>query len=132
MTKKNLFGWFTMMMVAVMSFTFASCSDDDDEEGSRSEVVGEWNFVLTGFFDSGGTWTETGTAIIRANGTALFYGEEECRWTLKGNVMTLHYVGDDEDEKETYTYTKIDNKSFKLSDYDDIYGERLEYVFTRK
>lgn len=47
--KKNLFSWMTIMMVAIMSAGFVSCSKDDDGDfTSNSELVnqlqGTWQF----------------------------------------------------------------------------------------
>ena len=46
--KKNLFSWMTIMMVAIVSVGFVSCSKDDDDNLSNSELVnqlqGTWQF----------------------------------------------------------------------------------------
>ena len=74
--KKYLISLLTIMMVAMVGFSFVSCSDDDDDNGSSNggsnsssnySIVGTWRWdddesdyyeIFTFRKDGTGTWTE--------------------------------------------------------------------------
>ena len=63
-------------MMAVFSLTFASCSSDDDNKGSSSELVGTWDVVKTTYYYDGlGSDTEDGNGAY---------------WVFTENKLTVH------------------------------------------
>ena len=48
-TFKNYFYPIAVILFALLSVTFTSCSDDDDDSGSASDLVGTWQRVSTTF-----------------------------------------------------------------------------------
>lgn len=97
MNKKNLLHLMTIMMVAMLSFGFASCSSDDEEEdyGYSTSILGSWqtedeNFSTELSFNANGTCTElmemkdmSLAAKMRYSGT----------YNVKGDKLTINWKG---------------------------------------
>mgnify|MGYP007101875552 CR=1 FL=1 len=97
MNKKNLLHLMAIMMVAMLSVGFASCSSDDDEEdnGYSTSILGSWqtedeNFSTELSFNANGTCTELmemkGMSIaakMRYSGT----------YNVKGDKLTINWKG---------------------------------------
>lgn len=106
---KKTFYLFMLVILCMSSLTLTSCSDDDDS--SISWIVGKWNFTSI-IYNSDGSqhYTESGIAEFYANGTALFYGDEEYTWNIKGDILTLVYKGaGGDDDIQTFKLTKEDD-----------------------
>lgn len=66
--KKNLLNWMTILMVAIVSVSFVSCGDDDDEDEKKIDevtIIGTWRcdysdgYELLTFNSNGkGTYSE--------------------------------------------------------------------------
>lgn len=98
MDKKYLMHLLAVMMVAIVSVGFASCSSDDDDEkdnGYSTSILGSWqtddeNFTTEMTFNANGTCTElmemkgmTLAAKMRYSGT----------YNVKGNKLTINWKG---------------------------------------
>lgn len=78
MKRTNLLYLMTIMMVTVLSFGFASCSSDDDEDDVKitSPIVGTWK-----------------TGISSVNATVVFNGDATVIWNSNINGKTRHETG---------------------------------------
>lgn len=132
-----------MLLLALCSLTFVSCSDDDDDSESNASIVGTWVCV-----EKDGKYTHTSTATFNADKTFLAIEEdtgESATYKIKGtysvNGSTLSVIVTDlvdpyefEDEEwhkvpaETTT-TRFEIKGDKLYLLD---GESGTVVYTRK
>lgn len=102
---RRTFYLFMLLILCMSSLTLTSCSDDDTN--GTSWIVGKWNFTSTWYNADGSQYyTESGIAEFYANGTALFYGDEEYTWNIKGDILTLVYKVND---IETFKLTKEDD-----------------------
>ena len=138
MKKKSiLWSLFTLVMVAMMSAGFTACSDNDDDTGSGSGVVGTWSGqsggkrYLTLSFKSGGSGTYTsryndsysGTETDRGNFTYEMEGESKGVITVREYDSYSGYYTD-------YIYFEIEGKKMYL--YDEYWGGYLEMVLTKE
>ena len=134
-----------MLLLALCSMVFVSCSDDDDEDGgaTSSSIVGTW--VST---EQNGRITYTSTVTFNADGT--FVDTEETTgestykfrgtYSIKGNkiTMTIAELLDpdqyDDEEWHKLPETKAETGTFEIKG-DKLYltgGEDGTVVFTRK
>lgn len=100
MNKKMTWSLLTVMMVAMLSVCFASCSDDEDDFGSVSdEIVGTWKgsfdnrFFVTLTFNSDGTGVGYREGYNRS-GQLTEIWEYDFKWGRKGNIVSAkaHFV----------------------------------------
>ena len=70
-----------MLLLALCSLTFVSCSDDDDDSESNASIVGTWVCV-----EKDGKYTHTSTATFNADKTFLAIEEDtgESAYKIKG------------------------------------------------
>lgn len=97
------FKFLAALIMAVVCFSFSSCSKDDGENLPKIEqanLIGKWQstwekihkvvdgkvMVTSDEAYTGGTWE------FKADGTCIEDGyDESCRWSLKDNKLTLSY-----------------------------------------
>lgn len=97
MKKKNLLHLMTIMMVALLSFGFTSCSSDDDEEdnGYSTSILGSWqtedeNFSEELSFNANGTCTE----LLEMKGMSLAAKMRYSgTYNVKGDKLTINWKG---------------------------------------
>ena len=91
MNRKFFLSMLTLMMVAMFSFTFISCGDDDDDVNvTASELVGTWEGEI---YDDGDV--EKNVIKLEANYTGesksyhngYLYQSFTFEWTLNGNKI---------------------------------------------
>ena len=129
--KKNLFRLMALMMVAMLTIGFTSCSKDDDDDNSAS-IVGTWvdaqDYVWgtkTMILGSNGSYSSTtkdsyGTQY--RNGT---YSYNPTQGTMVINVKAGAYNGA---YQQTYIVQTLTAKNLVLMDTD---GD-IEGYYTRK
>lgn len=123
MNKKNLWNLLSIMMIAILSIGFVSCSKDDDksnnegdnptqETTSQQKLLGTWYVVWqsTELVEiQGYTFNADGTATgyegkLRASDNYTPRGEQyACHYTFAGNTLSIREDGDG--DTETYTVT---------------------------
>lgn len=121
MKKMNYWSMLTIIIVAMLSIGFASCSSDDDEEesgGGRGDValVGKWysvhnNYTIGRMFHSDGKcyYGEWG------KGDAERWGNDGVgRWSASQNYLTITWTDEGDTEVEQFTYT-ISNEGKTLT-----------------
>ena len=109
MKKNLLWSLLAVMMVAVMSFSFVSCGDDDDDDAVAanidSAIAGKWYKHSSGY---------TIGYDLRANGEYWYteYENNETpewfldgRWTASNNTLTLYVNADEEKDAKVKVYT---------------------------
>ena len=98
---KKLLSIFCGLLIASLSMTFVSCSDDDEAKGG--DIVGTWKEKS---FDAIGI---TNYLQLRADGTAVSIGiyDDEWSWVL------------DEDEKVVVDYGKWSKNGDNITFIDD-------------
>lgn len=87
----------TIMMVALLSFGFTSCSSDDDEEdnGYSTSILGSWqtedeNFSEELSFNANGTCTE----LLEMKGMSLAAKMRYSgTYNVKGDKLTINWKG---------------------------------------
>ena len=102
--KKYLFGLLAIMMVAMVSVSFTSCSKDDSDSDT---LVGTWkysfgsnSYVILTFYEDGtglykefdhGEWEEMGESFIytREGNTLTFHNTMNYNKTETGTIVSL-------------------------------------------
>lgn len=136
--KKLSLSLLAFMMAAVACVGFASCGDDDDDEGSfnltyeeaMAALQGTWDVTVTEKDDEDTeTWKEVWTIsdkyyIVKENGSRIPF-------TVKDGKMVLHADSSFPDE---YTITKLTANSFHFYDTGGKDGEqwREDYYGTKR
>ncbi len=99
--KKNFLSWMTVLVVTFVSIGFASCGDDDDENGGNS-IVGTWvDGTTTMILGGDGSYNLTDTSfsdlIQRRKGT---YSYNPSQGLLTVNVIAI--AGHNNAYQQTY------------------------------
>ena len=103
--KKYLISLLTIMMVAMVGFSFVSCSDDDD-----TGIVGTWRWdddesdyydIITFRKDGSGTWTEYYNGKSDREDFSYKYDQK--------NKILIMYAGDEEETSTVYVNGDIMN-----------------------
>ena len=140
---------FSVLLLSVLfvSFSFTSCSSDDDNNGGAGDatLVGSWEFSKSGYLVEGEEiledydhWApECGLdhIVFNANNTgfAVEYDiwDDECEewedafaWTLNGDVLTIE---DDEDSAEL-DVIELTGSTLKVYEEVDFMGESMTIV----
>ncbi|MBR4264631.1 MAG: lipocalin family protein [Bacteroidales bacterium] len=125
MNKKLLFSLIALFM---LSFVFSSCKKDDNNDNNYSkEIVGKWlmtHYVLyvDGVKETDFTPTtedeeddnyEVEYAVFTSDGkySAIVNGrpQESGKWSINGDKLTIVYSEEDDDAKEVYTISIVEN-----------------------
>lgn len=136
MRKINFLWLISILMLMPISFT--SCSDDDDEIGSVSELVGTWEIVSRTYqWKEDGKVTEEGTEsdndlriTFNEDGTckaAEYYNnkwneDEPGTWSYKNGKITIRSTYEGESWSETATVKELTSSKLVL-EYIDKYTE---------
>lgn len=102
---KKYLSFMVFAMMTVFSLIFVSCSSDDDNNGSSSELVGTWDLVNTTYYyedESLGSDTEDG------NGTY---------WVFTENKLTVHDSEDLMNGKSIDYIYDSNSKELKISGF---------------
>lgn len=103
---KKFFCLLTIVMAAVLSVGFASCSDDDDESGVAGEetLYGAWQQTQGAAFEDGALhhdhkvsadeadyllFSETGTCSVIAGDDGIFFGNGSFSFSFDAEAKTL-------------------------------------------
>lgn len=131
MKKKSLLHLLTIMMVAMLSVGFVSCSDDDDPyDPEQSSLVGNWilkensNYWWRFIFRKDGTGVET---VYSNDGKTEITENYQFKYTYssKSSVLIINYTTG---ESGTVTYTvQLTGNVLMLFDSDNSY-----YMFARQ
>ena len=134
----------SLAMIAVLSFTFSSCSDDDEESASN-----ELTSVMIGAWSQDG---DNDIFVIKANGTGFHYDCPEwyehdensnpVTWSCSDGLFVLSLGGDYEGQVEYMRAESVsDNKivwrryedpaDWELSYYEDEYGTYCLWTWER-
>ena len=113
--KKNLLNWMTILMVAILSASFVSCGDDDDnsnkEEQASTSIIGTWryywgngprSYTAYSFFDD-----KTGLIFDKGNGAARF----TYSFNSQTKIVNIEYSKYD---KEQINISKITSNSLVI------------------
>lgn len=134
----------SLAMIAVLSFTFSSCSDDDEESASN-----ELTSVMIGAWSQDG---DNDIFVIKANGMGFHYDCPEwyehdenpnpVTWSCSDGLFVLSLGGDYEGQVEYMRAESVaDNKivwrryedptDWELSYYEDEYGTYCLWTWER-
>ena len=97
---KSYIKFFAFAMVAIVSLSFASCSDDDADSPYVSDIVGTWKLTEVKTSASGSyiSWPFQATyASFNSDGTYYgsgYFGNGSGTWNLKGNTVTTYVDGE--------------------------------------
>lgn len=130
-TFKNYFYPIAVILFALLSVTFTSCSDDDDDSGSASDLVGTWESCLwiyqekldgklvTDISDNDNNlrilFNEDGTYEVRCYENNKWEFDGSGTWSYKNGVLTIN--GDDSNGIELLDGTEkisVDLKNLKI------------------
>ena len=132
--KKNIYFLLAIMMMAMVSTGFVSCSSDDDE-GYSNSIVGTWKYAVSEEYDKNGNLVEKHDVrynhFVQYNegGTGVEYYQgyrDTFKYSINGKKLTIWYE-DESATAEILTLTSTD-LALKTSDEDDIYIDRFERV----
>ena len=96
---KSFFKFWTFVLIAIVSLSFVSCSDDSDSPYS-SDIVGTWKLTEVKTSQSGSyiSWPFEATyASFNSDGTYYgrgYFGYGSGTWKAKGNKVST-YVDDE-------------------------------------
>ena len=97
---KSYIKFFAFAMVAIVSLSFVSCSDDDADSPYVSDIVGTWKLTEVKTSASGSyiSWPFQATyASFNSDGTYYgsgYFGNGSGTWNLKGNTVTTYVDGE--------------------------------------
>ncbi len=114
--KKDLLKWMTILMVAIVSISFVSCSNDDDnnkqdDEETTTSIIGTWRdswddgpcgYTAYSFFDDG-----TGLYFDKGNGAECF----TYTYNVPSNNVSIEY---NEYDKEQMTVSKVTSNTLVM------------------
>lgn len=118
---KKYYYWslLTFVMVAMLSVSFASCGNDDDEDGSSAGdngLVGTWvQYHRSGAYYSGFKFTGSGAAYYNEwdSDEDATFGSKAGKWIAADNVLTVS-----EPNGNTYVFSyslSEDGQTLRLS-----------------
>lgn len=121
MKKINFLWLISILMLIPISFT--SCSDDDDEIGSASELVGTWEIVSRTYQqkeggkvieegtendnDSRVTFNEDGTCKVAEYYNNKWDWDQSGTWSYKNGKITIRITDEDESWSRTATVKEL-------------------------
>ncbi|MGN1375826.1 MAG: hypothetical protein ACI4V5_04645 [Prevotella sp.] len=133
-TLKNYFYPIAVILFALLSVTFTSCSDDDDDSGSASDLVGTWERVSLTFQQKvNGIVTEEYTTNnikfmtkFNADGsyeTAEYYNNKWSwdvtgTWSYKNGKITCCIIEEDDIYYVTSTVKELTSSKFVVEGVD--------------
>lgn len=97
---KSYIKFLAFAMVAILSLSFVSCSDDDADSPYVSDIVGTWKLTEVKTSASGSyiSWPFQATyASFNSDGTYTgrgYFGNGSGTWNLKGNTVTTYVDGE--------------------------------------
>lgn len=97
---KSYIKFLAFAMIAIVSLSFASCSDDDADSPYVSDIVGTWKLTEVKTSASGSyiSWPFQATyASFNSDGTYTgsgYFGNGSGTWNLKGNTVTTYVDGE--------------------------------------
>ena len=97
---KSYIKFLAFAMIAIVSLSFASCSDDDADSPYVSDIVGTWKLTEVKTSASGSyiSWPFQATyASFNSDGTYTgrgYFGNGSGIWNLKGNTVTTYVDGE--------------------------------------
>lgn len=114
--KKDLLKWMTILMVAIVSISFVSCSNDDDnnkqdDEETTTSIIGTWRdswddgpygYTAYSFFDDG-----TGLYFDKGNSAECF----TYTYNVPSNNVSIEY---NEYDKEQMTVSKVTSNTLVM------------------
>ena len=128
--KKYLLSWMTILMVAIVSVSFVSCGDDDDDKktGSSVSIIGTWRHD----FGSDG-----GYIIMQFNEDNTGYSQEydpndgglrrKHNFTYQYDItMKRIYIRDSDGDQGTYEVRELTNTTLVLYDLNESGDKALE------
>ena len=108
-------------LMAVFSLTFASCGDDDEEDGAdTSKLVGTWEIIERVSYENGEvSEIENGYGAywVFTNRTITIHNKQTIDYVLKDNK--LHIAGFDVHTILELTSSKLVLKTFEIHYYDE-------------
>ena len=98
--KMKAFKFFLVAIIATLTLGFVSCSDDDKDEPSTSDIVGTWKLSEVSTDNSTYiAWPyKTTTATFNSNGTYSgygYFGNGSGTWKQKGKTITTYVDGEE-------------------------------------
>lgn len=119
----------SILLFSVLSFSLASCGDDDDEIGGRDTLVGTWQCTWSeGYYrnvnhpEDDEEWNEEAsgedsfTVTFKADGTGVFDGDVS-KWKLEGNQLYIADM-DTNDEWDVSTVLKLTDSELIVESYE--------------
>ena len=97
---KSYIKFLAFAMIAIVSLSFVSCSDDDADSPYVSDIVGTWKLTEVKTSASGSyiSWPFQATyASFNSDGTYYgsgYFGNGSGTWNLKGNTVTTYVDGE--------------------------------------
>ena len=123
-TTKNYFNYLFIALTLVFSISLSSCSDDDENVGSKNDLIGTWQSIhsegyitYTEYPEDNEEWNED----YKNGETTTFYQDytfkensEEGTWSLSGNKLTMNYKGyyEGEDWTEVWKILELNTNTF--------------------
>lgn len=117
--KKIKFSVFAMMIMALVSVGFASCSGDDDDDnggGRDSALIGIWHcsvYESRSSYTIGWKFDANGNCYYDEWGNSRSEGEWEdpAKWSTSNNILTISWTDEEGTDTETYSYSLSNNNS---------------------
>ena len=126
--KKYLLNWMTIMMVAIVSVSFASCRGDDENGGNKdtdaSSIVGTW----VEFYEKETKWTLTDGVWVKTNEKENDSGKKGYYFGADGTYYKIHLSSDGSWEKNS-TVSSYSIQGNKLIFLDKV-GSNKSYTFS--
>ena len=128
--KKDLFKYlYTTLALLFISFSLASCSDDDDDVSASTDsaLVGTWYQHYQGSYgyedETYNTLKSDGTGYSKerdkTNGVWSEWYIEEFKWEVKKGILKLTWTDDEYEDEVEYLNYKIEGNKLYIRDVDD-------------
>ena len=123
-TTKNYFNYLFVALTLVFSISLSSCSDDDENVGSKNDLIGTWQCIHSEGYEKDNKYPEDNDKwdedykngyVITFNDDKTFNHEgEEGTWSLSGNKLTMNYKGyyEGEDWTEVWKILELNTNTF--------------------
>ena len=116
--KKNLFRLMALMMVAMLTIGFISCSKDDDDDDNSTSIVGTWKYQFG----------KNNYALLTfsQNGICNYYeyddGEtdnESASYTYSNSILKITFYQENRYYTETIKVASLTKTTLVLEDFPD-------------
>ncbi len=121
--KKNLLNWMTILMVAIVSVSFVSCSGDDENRNENGvSIVGTWRCEFSAQGYSTLTFNSDGTGRYMEFDHGKWEDDKNFKYVYSNDKLYYTYFSESKEREYTEVYEVVSLTATKLliKDFGDL------------